>query len=391
MIRNSLGVFRVTIKKEDISSSLDILFKNFLTYNKMSYGRDGDLILTAPLSLKNDYKKILYENGIEAEFSKNKGISEFIFKYSKRWGLFLGIIILFLCVNLSSKIVWRIDIDGNFNTSDEEIVALLDDCGLRLGTYIPKINYDRLHNKFLLKSDKISWISVNVVGNVANVKVKERMKEDEIRPSTYTNVVAKEDGQIAMVTLYDGAKVINIGDIVKKGDILISGVMDSASLGVRYVHAGGIVKAYVRKNISIKIPMTQQKKMYTGNSYEDKSIKIYAKNINIFKKYRNYDMLCDKIESQENISLFGICSLPVTVYKTRYLEYRYDDVSYSQTEAKDLALIELKKNMDLALKDAELISKKVNHYCDFENYYVECELYCLEDIAELVEFEVTKE
>ena len=47
--------------------------------------------------------------------------------------------------------------------------------------------------------------------------------------------------------------------------------------------------------------------------------------------------------------------------------------------------------MDSQLKDAELISKSINHYCDFEYYYIECELYCIENIAEIVEFEVTKE
>ena len=54
-------------------------------------------------------------------------------------------------------------------------------------------------------------------------------------------------------------------------------------------------------------------------------------------------------------------------------------------------MAELKIKMDSALSDAELISKRVNHYCDFEYYYVECELYCIEEIAELVEFKVTEE
>ena len=52
---------------------------------------------------------------------------------------------------------------------------------------------------------------------------------------------------------------------------------------------------------------------------------------------------------------------------------------------------QLKAEMDSALTNAELISKAVNHYCDFEYYYIECELYCIEDIAEHVEFEVTEE
>ena len=131
--------------------------------------------------------------------------------------------------------------------------------------------------------------------------------------------------------------------------------------------------------------------MYTGNICSDKNIKVFTKNINIFKKYRNSYEFCDRIEAKKNITLFGICPLPLSVNETRYLEYELNEIIYTKNEARDMALIQLKAEMDSALTNAELISKAVNHYCDFEYYYIECELYCIEDIAEHVEFEVTEE
>ena len=298
---------------------------------------------------------------------------------------------MFVCVNLSSKFLWRINIDGNYSISDGEIMNILYESGLYEGVYVPQLDYNKIHNQFLLKTDKISWISINIDGNVANVKVKERMSEEIKSSATYANVVAKQDGQISMVTVYDGIKTVNIYDVVKKGDMLISGVMSSSSQGVRYVHADGIVNAYVTKNITIRIPMRQQIKVYTGNIHTELDLKVFIKKINIFKKYRNSYTLCDKIETSERISLFGVCPLPISINKTKYLEYNFENVTYTQREAKDLALKELKIEMDSQLKDAELISKSINHYCDFEYYYIECELYCIENIAEIVEFEVTKE
>ena len=391
MKKINFGRFKVIIQKNYVSLALDSILRCSLTYDKISFGNEEELIITAHISLKEKYKKVFSDNYVEAQFIENTGIASFIKRYSKRWGLALGIIIMLFCINLSSKFLWKLNIEGNYSVSDSEIENILYESGLYEGVYIPSIDYDRIHNKFLMKTDKISWISVNIDGNVANVKVKERMTEKEENSDTYTNVVAKSDGQISLITVYDGIKTVNISDIVKKGDILISGVMDSHSQGVRYVQANGVVEAYVKKNISVKIPMKQQIKVYTGNTYTDKDIKVFIKNINIFKKYRNSYMLCDKIESSERLNLFGICTLPITVRKTRYLEYRLEDVTYTQREAKDLALKELKIEMDSQLKDAELISKSINHYCDFEYYYIECELYCIENIAEIVEFEVTKE
>ena len=391
MKKIDFGKFKVIIEKAYISKALNAILISSLVYDKIEFGKNEELILTAHASLKEKYRSVFSENGIVADFTENTGILTVFQRYSKRWGLFLGIILLFILVHLSSKIVWKINIEGNYTVTDSEIEAILNDSGLYLGAFIPDINYDRLHNRFLMSTDKISWISVNIDGNVANVVVNERLKVEEPEEKSYTNVIAASDGQIALVTVYDGIKTVNISDVVKKGDILISGVMDSSSQGVRYVHADGIVKAYVKKNISVKIPIKQEIKVYTGNTYTDRDIKIFTKYINILKKYRNSYLLCDRIETKENLTLFGSCPLPITVRNTRYFEYGYESITYTQKEAKDLAMAELKIKMDSALSDAELISKRVNHYCDFEYYYVECELYCIEDIAELVEFKVTEE
>ena len=374
-----------------MTRALDSILRHSLSYDKMTFGSQEELILTVHLSLKEKFIQTFSKECIEASFIDSIGIVSFLKKYSKRWGIVLGFIFLFVCVNLSSKFLWRINIDGNYSISDDEIMNILYESGLYEGVYVPHLDYDKIHNQFLLKTDKISWISINIDGNVANVKVKERMSEEIKSSATYANVVAKQDGQISMVTVYDGIKTVNIYDVVKKGDMLISGVMNSSSQGVRYVHADGIVNAYVTKNITIRIPMRQQIKVYTGNIHTELDLKVFIKNINIFKKYRNSYTLCDKIETSERISLFGVCPLPISINKTKYLEYNFENVTYTQREAKDLALKELKIEMDSQLKDAELISKSINHYCDFEYYYIECELYCIENIAEIVEFEVTKE
>jgi len=177
---------------------------------------------------------------------------------------------------------------------------------------------------------------------------------------------------------------------VKKGDILISGVLDSKSQGVRYIHAEGEVQAYVKKNINIKIPLIQSTKSYTGRTTCDKSIEIFSKNINILKNSRNLYNNYDTIETSEKLTVFGVLKLPVKIKKTIYSEYTYTDIKYSVNEAKDIAMSELRYKMEEALSETELISKKTNHFYDAENYYIECELYCCENIAEIVKFKVNE-
>ena len=136
--------------------------------------------------------------------------------------------------------------------------------------------------------------------------------------------------------------------------------------------------------------MKNKIKTSSGVLYTDNYIKIFSKSINILKKGRNLDGQYDKIEEGKPVVLFNKIKLPITLYEVKYFEYKYEDITYSEKEAKERALIKLREELDLALENAELISKKINYYCDYEYYYIECDLYCIEDIAEVVEFQVVE-
>ena len=88
--------------------------------------------------------------------------------------------------------------------------------------------------------------------------------------------------------------------------------------------------------------------------------------------------------------MFGRIKLPIVIAETKYFEYEYNDVKYSEREARDIALIKLRNELDTVLESAEILSKKINYFCDYEYYYIECDLYCMEDIAKIVEFQVVE-
>ncbi len=383
-----VGYVIVKVSSKSKSQAMNAILINQLSYKSSRILEDMSLELKIKASSKEKFKSVFEDNGIEAEFSKNLGIGAYIARYRHRFGMFFGIFILFLCTYLSSLFVWRIDIEGNADISDEQILDTLEQSGFSLGSFIPTIDYDELHNRFLLNSEDISWISVNIKGNVATVLVKERLVENDSPKNTYTNVVASSDAQILLIHLYDGKKTVSIGDVVKKGDVLISGVIDSQSQGVRYVHADGVVKGYVNKSISVKIPLNSTQKVYTGRAHTEKSLKIFSKSINFSPKYRNSYNIYDKIKTSERVRLFGRIELPIEITTVQYREYEQVPISYSYESAVDMAFSELRYKLDDALSNAELVSKSVKTYYDEEGFYIDCELYCIENIASLVEFEV---
>ena len=360
-------------------------------FNYISIINDDYFIEIEIYSHKYKFFSGLFESlGIDYEVGTEYGILSVFKKNKKRVGMLLGIVFLILIANLSSRFVWKINVNGNSKLTNEEILKIADEAGLRLGTYIPAIDYDRLHNQILLSSDKISWISVNITGNVANIELKETEEIKNTGEVLYTNIVSKFDGQIISIEAINGEKKIKPGDIVKKGELLISGIIDSHASGVRYENAKGSVYAYVNKKITVEIPRKNYENIAVKKLHTDRSIKIFSNIIKISLNHSNCGEFCGKIEKKEAFILFGMHELPITIHKTEHFLVETQEKIYENQEMVDLAFAELNEKMSKELENAQIVSKSVKTYYQNDTFILECDLYCVEDIAKEVEYFVEK-
>ena len=376
------------IPKEQKNSALNLFNKHHLTFILTKLKPDGSLLVIIRQSSLSSFKGLLSSNNINADITIKKGIFSLFFENKHRVGFLLGMFILIISCVASSKFVWRIEIEGNYKTSDTKILEGLNNVGFSLGSFIPNVDYSDLHNKFLLEVDDISWISINIKGNTANVVVREKLDIIENEKEKYTNIVAKEDGQIKLISVIDGEKQIKIGDIVKKGELLISGVIDSQSQGVRYVNAKGNVLAYVNKDITIKMPVKIDKKAYTGNIIKEKTLTLFKKDIKLYKNNNKTDAMYDIIEKSEYVYLFNKIKLPIQIKTREYYEYNCQSVTYSNQEATELALKQLNEKITQLSDNVELISKDIKTEFKNNTVCIYCSLYCIEDIAKSVKFNV---
>ena len=328
---------------------------------------------------------------LEPSFGELGGVPAFFLRHKSRYGILIGLILAAVIFFSTQNVVWDIRVSGNLSVSDEEIISELQASGFDIGTHFRSVDLDRLRNQILLNSEKISWISINMSGVVANIEVREYAEGVAETPidASPCNVVAASDGQISVVTVQAGKKVVDVGQVVKEGELLISGVIDSQSLGVRYEHAAGEVLAYVNKEIHVEIPMNITEKTYTGKEFKKISLNIFGKTINIFTNCRNSTSTCDKITSVEQVTLFGRFHIPVFICVETHREYTETSKTLSVSQAVDLAMAELAQKTVDALEDAELISKEVTTHWVDEKLYVNCKIYCIEDIAKPLKFKIS--
>ncbi len=322
---------------------------------------------------------------------QTKGLLPFVLRYKKRWGIAAGALIFVFLTALSSNVIWSVDVTGNKNISDKYITDILANLGCRPGAFYSSIDFDTLHNRFLMESEGIGWISVNMNGTRANVEVRETSVGEREADSTYYNLIAAEDGQIERIAAIEGKPQVKISQTVEKGQLLVSGILSREEGGIRLESASGSVYAKVTRNFSVSVPLKTEKKVYTGEKTEKKSVTFFSFNINLFTNSRiPYDFY-DTIETEKRLYLFDTAALPVLVGTKEYREYENAFVTLTEDEAKDEAMRLYREKLKETLGTAQLLSKSTDISIENEVCTVSCSIYCLADIAKPAPFDIAQD
>ena len=256
-----------------------------ISYTDVFINDDGGIRLKIKSFDYKAFSRIAIENGIEYAREGFGGLPRYFLANKYRIGLMLGILASVALVTYFSTIIWDVRIIGNETVTTREMEKMLSDYGVSAGRKIRGIDVDKIQNNILIDSDKISYISINLSGNIASVEMREN-KEGSTQKSDlgFANVVAKKSGVITDVRAFVGNVITKSGQIVNAGDILISGVYDSNIYGIRCTRASGEVMAKTVEEYFIEIPLIYEKKQYTGVVNCEKSLNFFEKSFNISKK-----------------------------------------------------------------------------------------------------------
>ena len=181
---------------------------------------------------------------IRYDIGSPRGIYGFIRQNRQRYGLFISLILTLILAVISSGLVWDVRISGNERLPDYVIENALSNVGFGVGTSWRSIDKNVIESELLIEREDIAWISVNRRGTVAYVEVieSENVGNREDAGPLYSNIVADRDGVVEEITVQSGVANVKIGDVVKKGDVLISGVVENES-GTAFCRAQGYVRA----------------------------------------------------------------------------------------------------------------------------------------------------
>lgn len=383
-----LGAITVSADYENITPMLNLCMYYCIPYSNFKTEKDR-VFLTFRFSAFRKMKREADARGITYSIEQRRGVPVFFEKYKFRFGIYLGLIFAVAMITASHRFVWDIEVVGNKNITSAEVRALLGEHGFSVGSYIPSINTDRIENKILIDSDKISWISINIIGTVAKVEIRENdTAESGGHSDKPANLIAKKSGMIEEVRILKGKAVVATGRYVNKGDLLVSGLYDSVQEGFRYTRAEGEILARTVDEFFIEIPYEYEAKEYTGGEYFDKYLNFFDYSMNISKNSRKDGVFYDKISIVEDYDLFGRFPTPFSFVTEKYLEYKTVSKTRSPGAAEELAYFELESRLALLSEDSILLKKSVIPYAREDRFILHCTIVLIENIAETSEFEV---
>ncbi len=206
----------------------------------------------------SDYRKIRLaakKSGVKTRINAKHGLPFFVNKYKPRIGIPIGAAAGIILIIVLSNFIWSVSVTGAQTVSETKIKQVLSENGVKTGGYKNNLDVQKIERDTMLEIDEIGWMSVNLTGNIASIEIKEKAQKPKIDSSaTPCNVKAKCDGVITDIKVKKGNVQVKKGSGVAKGDLLVSGIIETKMNTLQYVRANAEVFADVvyKKDSSIK-------------------------------------------------------------------------------------------------------------------------------------------
>lgn len=254
------------------------------------------------LSVDSFYKlkKIRRKCGGKIRIINRKGIPFFIHKYKYRYFFAIGCVMCVLIGKFLTMFVWNISFEGNNSYSDKELLEFLERNNIKQGILMKGVDFNDIEYIIRNGYNDITWVSAERKGTKIIIHIKEN--EDmyiENADEKPCNILSNVDGVIYSIITRSGKPQVRAGDEVKKGDVLVSGVLsieDDYGETVKYRFVNADSDIYVKdvenynEEILLENNMTAEEANqilkanldYYIKKMEEKGIQILENNVTMY-------------------------------------------------------------------------------------------------------------
>ena len=174
----------------------------------------------------------------------------------KHYILLTSFILSYLIIIILSNVIFKVEIVTNNQVLKDNITYYLNYYGIVKYKFVKSNKYiENVKEKILLENkDTIEWISINREGVKYVVNVTPRVISNRVSIDKPSNIVSKKDALIKYLVVTGGSSVKEVNDVVKKGEVIISGNVVKFDKVVGTTRSKGEVFGEVWYTVNISIP-----------------------------------------------------------------------------------------------------------------------------------------
>ena len=343
----------IIIKINDYSYSdlIKILIKESIFYKDLKIKEN---IITLKI-YKEDYKK-LKKRIKNVTMIKQMGINGFLSFIKKHYLLILSFIITYIILTILSNVIFDIKIITNNIELKRVITLYLEDYDIKKYKFMKNKNELNEIKEHILEENKttLEWIEIERVGTSYIINLTERVINETKENIIGKDIIAKKDAMITYLVPKNGTKLKEVNEIVKKGEIIITGNIIKDENIVDTVDAKGEVYGEVWYTVTSTVPYKHTEYERTGETINHVYIDFFGKKITLLGKYNTNSSMNETTVLLDKPYLF------FKVMKEKMELYNYVTHNLTEDEAYEEALKRAEKSItDKLNTDEYIIDKKV--------------------------------
>lgn len=207
--------------------------------------------------------------GVRIRAGRRKGLYFTALRYSRRAGLYAGLMAFFVILSIGKATVADIRITGN--APEAQIIQILEECGITRGVASHGLDLSRAERRILLEVDDVAWVDVSVSGSRVSVTVEEAVPMPEILAADVPcNLVATRDAMIVQAVVRKGTLITQVGSGVQRGGLIVSGTIADGGEHLLYRHASADIIGEFTETQEFFIPYSETIRIPDGEKTEYK-------------------------------------------------------------------------------------------------------------------------
>lgn len=208
------------------------------------YEEKNHVFASVPVHQRKKFSRLFPQ----ASLIETNGALGFFFRNMKKPSRVISFLTCLSVWWFLSQFIFILDISGDSLAIKEQLITVLKKNYGQIPFY--SLKEDEIEELIHSKMPSLNWIEADIEGSRLNIRFtsQHQIEEEKIGDQ---DLIAQYDGVIAGFDLQHGNKCVNVNDIVKKGDVLVSSILLDSFQKEKHVMVKGRVFAFTWKTIEV--------------------------------------------------------------------------------------------------------------------------------------------